>query len=150
MDTVLDELDKRILHELCTGIYSYDELARACNVTRNTIYRRVNRLEQLRIISRRIMAIPDFSKLGLSAILIGMDVNIADTDKIIEVVKQQPDVKFLWKTYGDHQIVALITCERGFEGPAITEFRKSVAKLGVNAMHISVGYEWGKINFVPC
>jgi DNA-binding Lrp family transcriptional regulator len=96
------------------------------------------------------MAIPDFSKLGLSAILIGMDVDVEDNDKVIEAVKQQPKVKFLWKTYGDHQVVVIMTCERGFEGQAITELRNSVAKLGVNAMHISVGYEWEKIDFVPC
>ena len=149
MQNVVDELDKRILHELCSGIHSYDELARTCSVTRNTVYRRISRLERIQVISRRIMAIPNFSKLGLSAILIGLDVSSGDVDMVMKAIEQRP-VLFLWKTYGDHQIVVVMTCERGFEGQAISEFRRSVAKLGVNDMHVSIGYEWGKISFVPC
>ena len=150
MSDILDELDKRILRELCTGISSYDDLAQACNVTRNTIYRRVNRLENLQVISRKIMAIPDFSKLGLSAVLVGLDFNPEENNKIMDAVEELPRVKLVWRTYGDHQLILIMTCEKGFEGQAIEELRNAVAKLGVNHMHISVGYEWGKINFVPC
>lgn len=151
MEYVLDELDKSILRELSTGIFSYAELAKTCNVTRNTIYRRVNRLENQGVISRKIMGFVDFSKLGLSAVIVGVDVNSEDIDKAIEMVKQQPKVNFIWRTYGSHHLVMVLTCESGYEGPTIDELRASVAKIGVKVSHIdiSVGYKWEKINFVP-
>lgn len=47
MKIVLDELDKEIIHHICNGILSYTELGGLCNVGRNTIYRRMNRLEKV-------------------------------------------------------------------------------------------------------
>ena len=34
-------LDRKIIQYLSTGINSYQELARICGVTRNTVYRRI-------------------------------------------------------------------------------------------------------------
>lgn len=149
MESNLDELDKRILHELCTGIYSYDQLAQACSVTRNTIYRRVNKLEKLHFISKKIMAIPDFAKLGLSAICIGMDVPYQNTDKVIDMIKMHPDAKFLWRTYGEHQVMVVMVCEKGCEGGAIEKLKQVLAKFDLAKMHISIGFAWEKIEFSP-
>lgn len=46
MSIVLDELDKKVLHEICSGINSYDDLAKILNVTRGTVYRRIEKLEK--------------------------------------------------------------------------------------------------------
>jgi DNA-binding Lrp family transcriptional regulator len=149
MDSALDELDRRILHELCTGIYSYDQLAQACSVTRNTIYRRVNKMEKLHFISKMIMAIPDFAKLGLSAICIGMDVPYQNADKVIDMIKMHPDAKFLWRTYGEHQIMVVMVCGKGCEGGAIEKLKQVLAKFDLAKMHISIGFAWEKIEFSP-
>jgi DNA-binding Lrp family transcriptional regulator len=149
MKSDLDELDKRILRELCTGIYSYDQLAQTCSVTRNTIYRRVDKLEKLHFISKKIMAIPDFAKLGLSAIIIGMDVAYRDIDKVIDTIKLHPDAKFLWRTYGEHQVMLVMVCAKGCEGGAIERLRQVLAKFDLAEMHISIGFAWEKIEFSP-
>jgi len=47
MSIELDELDFKLLKYICTGFYSYDELAKLCGVGRNTVYRRINRLEKM-------------------------------------------------------------------------------------------------------
>jgi DNA-binding Lrp family transcriptional regulator len=149
MKSDLDELDKRILRELCTGIYSYDQLAQTCGVTRNTIYRRVDKLEKLHFISKKIMAIPDFATLGLSAIIIGMDLGYQDTNKVIDTIKLHPDAKFLWRTYGEHQTVLVMVCGKGCEGGAIDKLRQILAKFDLSKMHISIGFAWEKIEFSP-
>jgi DNA-binding Lrp family transcriptional regulator len=148
MDIVLDELDKRILHELCTGIYSYEQIAEACKVTRNTIYRRVNKLEETHIIIKKVMAIPDFEKLGLSAICIGMD-SAKDIDKVIDRIKQHPHTKSLWRTFGEHQIVLVMVCEKGCEGGAIEKLRQTLAEFDIGKMDISIGFKWEKMDFSP-
>ncbi len=70
----LDDLDRKIILHLSKGIYSYAELAEKCKAGRNTIYRRVNRLESEGIIDKKVRAIPNFTKLNLSAICVMMDI----------------------------------------------------------------------------
>ncbi|MEM1838947.1 MAG: winged helix-turn-helix transcriptional regulator [Candidatus Bathyarchaeia archaeon] len=60
---MIDQLDMKILRYMCEGLYSYEDLARLCGTSRNTVYRRVARLEKDGVIRKIIMAIPDFSKL---------------------------------------------------------------------------------------
>jgi DNA-binding Lrp family transcriptional regulator len=149
MSLILDELDKKLLHEMGSGIYSYDQLARICKVTRNTIYRRVKKLEDAHFIARKVMAIPDLGRMGLSAICIGMDCATKDTDNVIEKIRQLPDTKSLWRTYGDHQIVLVMVCEKGCEGGAIDKLKLSLMEYDVGKMHISIGYAWEKMDFSP-
>jgi len=149
MDLILDELDKKILHELGSGIYSYDQLAQTCKVTRNTIYRRMNRLEEAHYIVKKIMAVPDLGKMGLSAICIGVDAAADDMNNIIDRIKQHPDTKTLWRTYGEHQIILVMICEKGCEGGAIEKLRESVKDFKIGKLHISIGYAWEKMDFSP-
>jgi DNA-binding Lrp family transcriptional regulator len=149
MEIVLDELDRRILHELCTGIYSYGQLAETCNVTRNTIYRRVDRLEKAHIISKKIMAIPNFEKLELSAICIGMDVAYEHLDNVIDIIKQLTETRCLWRAYGAHHIILLMGCEKGNEGMAIAKLRKALVKFKTAKLHVSIGFGWEKMDFAP-
>ena len=61
----LDELDKKIILHFSRGVYSYSELGQKWEVGRNTIYRRVNRLEAEDVIDKKVRAIPNFTKLNL-------------------------------------------------------------------------------------
>jgi DNA-binding Lrp family transcriptional regulator len=149
MKIALDELDKNIMHHICKGIYSYRDLGRICHVERSTIYRRINRLENMHVISKKIMAIPDFTKLDLSALCIGMDVMQEDVDKAVDLLKEQPQVKFLWKTYGTHNVITVMICNKGEEGQSIFNLRKTLGKLKIQKFDISVGFSWEKVDFTP-
>lgn len=149
MSVVLDDLDKKILHEICSGIHSYDDLAKTLNVTRGTVYRRIEKLEKNNVIEKKIMAMPNYKVLNLSAICIGMEVAYDDTEKVVEALTQLPHIKLLWKCYGAHNIVAILICEKGSEGEMITNFHQLLSKLRTSEYHISVGFEWEKIDVSP-
>ena len=148
---VLDELDMKILRCMCEGLYSYEDLAKRCGVGRNTVYRRIAKLEEKGIIKRRIMAIPDFSKIGFSAVVVGMNLNPKDIDKAISFLKVQHQVKFLWRTYGHHDIVVTILCDKDDVGTCIYNLRKALEELNitVNRFDISVSVFWEKMLIVP-
>lgn len=79
----VDDLDRKIIHYICTGFYSYADLAKLCKVGRNTIYRRVKRLEETHIIKRKLSALPNFKKLNLSAVIVGLNLEVKDVEKAI-------------------------------------------------------------------
>lgn len=149
LSIVLDELDKKVLHEICSGINSYDDLAKILNVTRGTVYRRIEKLEKNNVIEKKIMAIPNYKALELSAICIGMAVAYDDTEKVIEALCQLPHIKLLWKSYGVHNIVAVMVCDKGNEGDAITILRQLLSKFRTSEYHISIGFEWDKVDISP-
>ena len=151
MKIVLDELDKKIITYLCTGTYSYKELAELCGVGRSTIYRRIDRLEKIGAISKRIMAIPNFTKLNLAAVGIGMDISQLDMDRVIEFLKGLSIVKLLWRSYGRHNIVVLSVCDKGDEGESISKIRESLEKMEVkiHKFDASVSFVWEKVNLAP-
>jgi len=131
------------------GVYSYDELAEKLHVTRSTIYRRISRLEKTNIISKRIMGIPAYPKLGLSAILIGIDIAHEDTATAVDLLVKQNDIKLVWKTYGKHNLIIAIVCEKGCEGKAIFDLRERLSKLKITGFDYSIGFSWEKVDFSP-
>jgi DNA-binding Lrp family transcriptional regulator len=149
LSVVLDELDKKVLHEICRGIYSYDDLAKTLNVTRGTVYRRIEKLEKNNIIEKKIMAIPNYKTLNPSAISIGMEVAYDDTEKVIEALKQLPHVKLLWKCYGAYNVVAVLVCDKGSEGETITNLRQLLSTFRISEYHVSVGFDWDKVDIAP-
>ena len=148
---MIDQLDQKIVSHMCNGVYSYNELAKLCNAGRNTIYRRIEKLERQGIIRKRIMAIPNFDKLGLSAIIVGANVSIEETEKTIAFLKNQPHVKFLWKTYGTHDIVFTMLCNKNDIGKCIYNLRTELAKLKINITKFdtSGSVSWEKIDLNP-
>lgn len=151
MKVLLDELDKKIITYLSTGTYSYKELAELCGVGRSTIYRRIDRLEKIGAISKRIMAIPNFTKLNLTAIGITMDISQSDVDQVIEFLKGLSTVKLLWRSYGRHNIVVVSVCEKGNEGECISKMREALEKMKVKIYNFdaSVSFIWEKVDLTP-
>jgi len=151
MKEVIDDLDRKIVKHICNGIYSYDELGKICNVGRNTVYRRIDKLEKMGIITKRIIAVPNFEKLNLSAVIIGMDVNPGDLDRTADFLKRQHQVKFLWKTYGTHDLVFTIICDKGDVGTCIYNLKKALEKLGIQTTRFdaSTSISWEKIDLSP-
>lgn len=151
MSDQIDDLDRKILHYACSGIHSHKDLAKLCNVSRNTIYRRIASLEDKGLISRRIMAIPNFQKFNISAIVFGLDCAQKDIKKVIEFLKAKREVKLLWTTYGTHSMTFVITCNQGDEGHTILNLRESLDMLGcrIERLDTSVGFIWEKVDLSP-
>jgi DNA-binding Lrp family transcriptional regulator len=146
---VLDDLDKCIMHHICEGIYSYANLAEMCNVTRGTVYRRLNRLEKIQAISRKIAAIPNFAMLNLSSLCIGVNIAHEDEDKAIELLRNLFQVKFIWKTYGTHNLIIIAICNKGEEGELIFKLRETLEKTKIHAFDVSIGFSWQKVDIIP-
>lgn len=151
MKVVLDELDKKIVHYLCSGVHSYTELGGLCGVGRNTVYRRIERLEKRGVIKKLLSAIPDFDKLNLSAIHVGLNIKQIETDKAIEILKKIPNIKLMWKTYGTHNITMVLLCNKDEIGECVFNLRVSLEKEGIDAHHIDVStsFSWEKVDFSP-
>jgi len=151
MSVALDELDKKIISYICRGVYSYNDIAKRCDVGRSTVYRRINSLEEKGVISKMIMAIPDFSKLDLTAISIVMDINQIDVDRVIDLLKSVPKVKFLWRSYGSFNVTAVIICDKGEEGECISNLRQLLEKMEINLKKFesAVSFAWEKVDLAP-
>jgi DNA-binding Lrp family transcriptional regulator len=151
MKYVLDELDRKIILHLCEGVYSYSELAGKCDVGRNTVYRRIDRLESEGIIDKKTRALPNFTKLDLSAICIMMDISQSEVGRVVGFLKRQNQVKFIWRTFGAYNLTTVIICSRGEEGNCISNLREALEKMKVtpNRFETSISFTWEKIDFSP-
>lgn len=151
MPVDLDETDKKIIHYLCQGPYSHSELAEKIGVSRNTIYRRINKLREKGVLKKQIMAIPDFEKIGFSSIIIGINVGLGDLEKTIQFLKKLSQVKFLWKTYGEYEIVSVLMCDKRDVGSCINNLKESLEKLDIEIQNLdaSPSISWERVVLTP-
>jgi len=145
----IDELDKKIIQEMGRGINSYEALAQKCNVTRSTIYRRINRLETMKVITRQTRVVPDFEKLDRIALAIGINVTHNDEQKVVDALKKCDDIKMMWRTYGSHNLISLTFCSKGDEGNTINKLRSILEEFAVKSIDICVGFSWEKMDITP-
>jgi DNA-binding Lrp family transcriptional regulator len=104
---------KKILHYLSIGANSYDELAKLCNVTRSTVYRRIRKLEKEKIIVHKMKFAVDITKLDITPLAVGINIANRDEEQAIQVLKDLPEISYLWRTYGAHNIALLAMCKKG-------------------------------------
>jgi len=131
------------------GINSYEELARKCNATRSTIYRRLASLEKNKIITRKIRVGVDFEKLNLIAVQIGINVPHAHEEKTIETLKKYSETKIIWRTYGACNLVVVLFCNKGEEGKTIFKIREILENLNILSFQMCVGFSWEKLDLTP-
>ena len=146
---IVDDLDKKILHEICNGIYSYDDLAKTLNVTRSTIYRRIEDMEKRNVITKKVMAIPNFERLNLCAILVAITAAYDDVSRCIEHLKALPNTKLLYRCYGAHQAYANLVCQKGDEGQVIESLQMALKDQKTISYTVSVGFKWEKVDYAP-
>lgn len=146
---IVDELDRRILQRMSSGINSYDDLSHECNVTRSTIYRRVALLEKRGLIRRITRTSVDYGRLNIVTLCFACRVNQAALKKTFAVLKDHERVKLLWRTYGYHNMVFIVFCEKGDEGVIIDEINSILEKFGAADINVSVGFKWEKMDFTP-
>ncbi len=147
----LDETDRKIIYHVCSGTHSYSELADLAGVSRNTVYRRINKLEENGMIKKRVMAVPDFESIGFSSIIIGINVGLGDMERTVRFLKRQKRIKFLWKTYGKYEVVALLMCKKDDVGNCINNLKGFLEELDVDIKEFdaSPSMSWEKVDFTP-
>ena len=131
------------------GINSYEALAQKCNVTRSTIYRRINRLEEMQVITRQTRVVLDFEKLDRIAVAVGINVAQKDEQNVIDALKACAEVKMMWRTYGAHNLILVIICSKGDEGNKINKMRALLEEFTVKSVDMCVGFDWEKMDMTP-
>jgi DNA-binding Lrp family transcriptional regulator len=145
----LDDLDTKILQYLSVGTSSYEELAHTCNVTRNTIYRRIAALENKGIIRNTLNCIVNLEQMDITPVTIGAKIPQIIQDKTINLLVANHAVRFLWRTYGDHNLTLVAFCRKGKEGEVIQEIRGVLEESNADHICISVGFIWEKMSYSP-
>ena len=144
-----DKLDKKIIQCLSAGTSSYEEIARQCNVTRNTVYRRITVLEEKGIIKNTLRCIVNLEKMDITAVNIGAKISLINQDRAVALLSINKHVRFLWRSYGDHNLTLIAFCNKGKEGEVINELRSLLENLGAEDFDISIGYVWEKMSIAP-
>lgn len=134
----LDMTDKKIIQYVSQGSYSLSELSDLVGVSQNTVYRRINKLKEKNVLKEGYMAIPNYKKIGLSFVLTGMNVKPEDKEKAIKLLKEKNQVKFLWETLGDHDIVADLLCSGSEKVEDIRKLRKELEEEGIEIRDFDV------------
>jgi Lrp/AsnC family transcriptional regulator, regulator for asnA, asnC and gidA len=110
--TELDEVDKQILAILMKNAKTpYTDIAKAIHVSGGTVHVRMNKLEQLGIVTGATLTI-DYTKLGydISAFL-GIYLDKSSLyDEVSDQLKQIPEVVSAHYTTGIYSIFAKIIC----------------------------------------
>jgi DNA-binding Lrp family transcriptional regulator len=145
----LDKLNKKIVQYMSNGTTSYQELARQCNVNRNTIYRRISTMQERGIIKNILHCTIDFEQIGITAITIGAKIPQFNIERAINILATNRNVRWLWRTYGDHNLTLVAFCSKGTEGETIQNVKGILEEL--DAVHIctAIGFVWEKMSYSP-
>jgi len=103
--TTMDDIDIKLIHLLQEdATLSSEELGKLLFVSSGTVRRRVRHLTQVGAI--RIIAVVDPEKVGETLpVLMTMDANKRQWDAVVEELSRQPQVKWVTKTNGHHNVV---------------------------------------------
>ncbi|ANF23234.1 Lrp/AsnC family transcriptional regulator [Thermococcus piezophilus] len=102
-------IDVKILKLLAKNArLTYKELAEILGTTRQRISRRMDRLERNGII-KKYTIIPDYDALGYIHVILGITIRPSvDIDKVIELLKEDENVKVIERALGSHNLVVHI------------------------------------------
>jgi hypothetical protein len=87
--------------------------------------------------------------MDITAVTIGVTLPQAKQDKAINLLSTNKKVKFLWRSYGDHNLTLVAFCSKGGEGKIIQEIKTILEGLNAELIHVSVGFLWEKMNYSP-
>lgn len=102
----MDELDSRIIDQLSEHArQSSVELAQKLGVSETTIRRRIQRLEDIGVISFQVIVNP--AKMGYEIIaLLALEVDLNRIDEVSESLARCPNVRYVSLCTGNHDIFA--------------------------------------------
>jgi DNA-binding Lrp family transcriptional regulator len=142
-------LDKKILRNLSVGTSSYEELARTCNVSRNTVYRRIAALESKGIIKNIIQCSINLEQLDITPITIGAKILQSEQEKAVRLLAVNRNVRLLMRTYGDSNVTMIVFCSKGKEGEIIQRMNLILEECNATCVNVSVGISWEKMDLTP-
>jgi hypothetical protein len=87
--------------------------------------------------------------MDITPVTIGVTIPQIEVDKAINMLAINSSVRFLWRTYGEHNLVLVAFCAKGKEGEIIQDISAGLEKLNAEAIHISVGFVWEKMSYSP-
>jgi DNA-binding Lrp family transcriptional regulator len=145
----LDHVDKQILHHFSQGTASYQELSRQCNVSRNTIYRRLKALEEKGVVRSTTLAIIDYQAINIRVIGVAINVSQKLQDELINRLKGYNRIKFLYKSFGVHNVLALAYCEDQQVGETISNIKLILESYGAAKYDIDVSLSCEKADPTP-
>ncbi len=106
-----DKLDQQIISQLqYDGRKAYTDIARELSVSEASVRRRVNRLVERGMLQIVGIAEPHF--LGFTeAAFIGVNVQSNLSDKVIEQIKNFPEVTYLFQAAGEFDLFVEVYCQ---------------------------------------
>lgn len=108
MTARIDELDMRVVRELQSDArQSYREIAEKLKIAEGTVYNRVNKLKEMRVIKKFIVDI-NYSKLGYDlTALIGIRGKGGHLPEIEEKISKEKNVTTLYDVTGEYDAIAV-------------------------------------------
>jgi Lrp/AsnC family transcriptional regulator for asnA, asnC and gidA len=106
-----DELDRQIISQLqYDGRKAYTDIARELGISEAAVRRRVNRLVDEGVLQIVGIAEPQF--LGFNeAAFIGVNVQTNLSDRVVEQIKQFPEVTYLFQAAGEFDLFIEVYCK---------------------------------------
>jgi len=119
----IDDIDIEILKMLEENArIPYTEIAKKLNLSEVAVRKRIKKLERMKIILKYTIVI-NYKDLGLNLAWIGVDTKPDKLFKVIEDIKELKNIRNIYTTTGDHNIILEILYENQ------NELRELVKKL---------------------
>jgi hypothetical protein len=106
-------------------------------------------LEKMGITQKTTRVAVNYDKLGISTISIALNVPQKNQNPMISQLKLFSRVKEIYKTYGSHNIVLVLRCDRGEEGRTINNVKDLLERFAVTDIDVSVWFECEKNDTTP-
>ncbi|MFW5932840.1 MAG: Lrp/AsnC family transcriptional regulator [Candidatus Hadarchaeota archaeon] len=139
----IDELDRKIISVLSQdSSISYSKLADEVDTSRNTAYRRVKKLREKGILLEepkggKIVDVRKLERLGISTILIQINVEAKDVEEAGKILEGLEEVKMLMESYGRYDFIVLLMLESGEEREYLRDLRSRLAEQSIEVNKIS-------------
>jgi len=98
-------------------------------------------------IKNTIRCIINLEQMDITPLTIGIRISQTNQDKAIHQLKINGNVRFLWRTYGEHNLTLVAFCPKGREGEIIHEIKTILEELNVEHVCVSVGFVWEKMDY---
>ena len=140
----LDETDRELLSIISRkSNISYSELADELEISRNTAYRRVKKLKDIGAVKENFITntsvdVLEFEKMGMTTLTLALGFGIDCLDEATDFLKGREEVKMLFETYGEYDVIAILFGREGRERELVSDLRQALEKEEIDLEKIEV------------